>query len=211
MTRRRRRADRETDDRIDDLDEDDADEPDDEPDPAATDQDNTIEDLRSEADAQVFDQTFRLGTEDIPIASGDEPALPRPWQGIPRVAVVYNFNYVYDDDRDEWVRDTGNSGGGTLDEVLSVEATIPSGTAEGFNTGLTDYDLGGDVLLPAVVGGDGGSAVRSSFYNEDTPQAGNDVAFEVFYATGQTPSQYRLAIENNKGSPVGVAGKVFRL
>lgn len=97
----------------------------------------TVADLINEADAEEFDATFRVTSDLEPFASGDSPAIPRPWQGLPRIAITYNLNFVWDDDNDEWVRDTGNSGG-LLSRLADGTETVNTGTFTRVATGIAD-------------------------------------------------------------------------
>lgn len=64
----------------------------------------TSEDLQVSGDSALDNNLIRVTKSDVPFAVNDSPALPRPWLGIPRVAVVYNLNYVWDEDAGEWVK-----------------------------------------------------------------------------------------------------------
>lgn len=86
--------------------------------------DRTIEQLRSGGDPNAVDRTPVFEQDDIPVRAGQWP-LGFPIQGIPRIAAVVNLNYVYDDDRDEWVRDTGNR---RLPDATAKRASAPSQT-----------------------------------------------------------------------------------
>ena len=81
----------------------------------------SLQDLTTDADVGEFDRTFRVTSSDVPFAPDETPAIPRPWQGLPRVAVTYNLNFVYDDDEEEWIRDTGNG----LEALDSGSVTVP--------------------------------------------------------------------------------------
>lgn len=88
--------------------------------------DTSLDDLVSGADPQSFDSTFNVTRDDIPVATGSQFPVPRPWQGIPRLAFVVNLNYVWNETAEEWERDTGNrSGGGSraFDTVELVDAS----------------------------------------------------------------------------------------
>ena len=82
-------------------------------------------------------RTFVIEKEDLPQAIEDRIPIPYPLEGIPRAAVVFNFNYVWDDEAEEWVRDTGNSGPG-FDLLDEGTVTIPSSGQAEARTGITD-------------------------------------------------------------------------
>lgn len=63
-----------------------------------------FDDLVSDADPETFDRTFRLTSDLVPFAGEEAPPIPRPWQGIPRAGILFNLNFVWDDDAEEWVR-----------------------------------------------------------------------------------------------------------
>jgi hypothetical protein len=88
--------------------------------------DTSLDDLVSGADPQSFDATFNVTRDDIPVATGSQFPVPRPWQGIPRLAFVVNLNYVWNAEAEEWERDTGNRNGGggrAFDTVDQVDAS----------------------------------------------------------------------------------------
>jgi len=88
----------------------------------------TLDQLRGGGGAAVDRDSIRLDSSDIPVAPGQWP-LGFPIQGLPRAAVTFNLNYVYDEEKGQWVRDTGNrnSGGGV--EIVA-EGTLSLGADE---------------------------------------------------------------------------------
>lgn len=121
----------------------------------------TARDLTTEADPAIFDQTFQATKSDVPIGVGEEVPIPRPWQGIPRVAMVFNFNYIWDDTNNEWVRDTGNSGGGGVWEVAATgQEDVDNAGGSAIGTGLTDPT---DRLRSLVAFGDPSQLTNTSF------------------------------------------------
>lgn len=85
--------------------------------------DTSIEDLTVDEPDPGFDQPTQVSRSDIPFKPGQAPAIPRPWQGIPRIAVVYNLNYVYDPDAERWIKKTPTKAdqfGDVLDPVLGI-------------------------------------------------------------------------------------------
>lgn len=67
---------------------------------------STLEQLRAAGDPTSTARTPMFGPGDIPVRPGEWP-LGYPLQGVPRVAVTLNLNYVYNPERGEWERDTG--------------------------------------------------------------------------------------------------------
>lgn len=65
--------------------------------------------------------TLTITDEDLPIELGANP-LPMPVQGIRRVGMVLNFNFVWDSDEEQWIRDEGNGGAtsGTLGKAAQA-------------------------------------------------------------------------------------------
>lgn len=112
----------------------------------------SIDDIAPGADANEFDRTFRITSDDVAFAPGDAPAIPRPWQGLPRVAITYNLNFVYDEDEDRWVRDTGNSAGGHANLFQTTTQTFPAGP-------VTTVDMDQAETSGAFEASDGDNAV----------------------------------------------------
>lgn len=105
--------------------------------PAATaetpeDMERTIDQLRSTGDPNEVKRTPVLESGNIEVAP-DEWQLGFPLQGIPRLAAVLNLNYIYNDSRERWERDTGNR---TLEPpfrgafVPLGNVTVSGGTSE---------------------------------------------------------------------------------
>lgn len=105
---------------------------------------SSLDDLIPPADVQQFDRTFSVGDTNLPFAGGESPAIPGPYEGIPRVALVYSLSYEYDTDAGGWTRATAS----TSD---STEST-------------SDSDGGGD----SVSGGSSDGSDSESF-TETTP------------------------------------------
>jgi len=70
-----------------------------------TDPQRTIEQLRSTGDPNEVERTPVLESGNIDVAP-DEWQLGFPLQGIPRIAAVLNLNYLYNEDRERWERQT---------------------------------------------------------------------------------------------------------
>lgn len=64
----------------------------------------SLQDLSTPAEPTQFDQTFQVDSNDISVSPDGNIPIAKPWQGIPRAAVVFNLNYIYDADRGEWIR-----------------------------------------------------------------------------------------------------------
>lgn len=107
----------------------------------------SLEKLRRSGDPEAVDRTPVLGRQDIPFRAGTFP-LGYPLQGIPRVAVTFNLNYVWDSDREEWVRQGPSTGGAGGAVTVAAEGTV--NVSNGFfqiDTGLSTFDRGDSVLL----------------------------------------------------------------
>lgn len=115
------------------------------------DEPTSLEDLTVESDPETFDRTFQVTSSDEPFATDDTPAIPRPWQGIPRVAVTYNLNFVWDDDAGEWQRDTGNRtglpGAGGATAHPTTDQAAPAGSSVTVDLEATDPDPDGNFDL----------------------------------------------------------------
>lgn len=68
----------------------------------------TIDELRPQGDPNEVDRTPVLSPSDVPVRAGEWP-LGFPLQGIPRAGVTFSLQYVYDEEKEEWERDTGNA------------------------------------------------------------------------------------------------------
>lgn len=73
----------------------------------------TLDQLRKSGDVNDVGRTPVLGSEDVPVEPGSWP-IGYPLQAVPRVAVTYNLNFVYNEETEQWERDTGNESGGAL-------------------------------------------------------------------------------------------------
>lgn len=71
----------------------------------------TLDQLRKSGDVNDVGRTPVLGSEDLPVEPGSWP-IGYPLQAVPRVAVTYNLNFVYNEENEQWERDTGNRSGG---------------------------------------------------------------------------------------------------
>jgi len=118
------------------------------PDPATL--ERTLDQLRGGGGAAVDRDSVRLDSSDIPVAPGEWP-LGFPIQGLPRAAVTFNLNFVYDDERDQWVRDTGNDRTGAVGaqafQGASIFQSIPPGSVTTVNLTDTEFVAGVDVDL----------------------------------------------------------------
>lgn len=108
----------------------------------------TVEDLKRTADVEAFDETFEVTADDVEFGADQQPAIPRPWQGLPRAAIVYNLGYVYDDSAGEWVRQKKGEVDGTqpfpeglsvgrlvVDQALQPTVDVPAPTTSQPNAG----------------------------------------------------------------------------
>lgn len=73
---------------------------------------SSLNDLVAETQPATFDRTWVVTKDDVPVATTEAVPVPQPWQGIPRVGMLFNFNYVWDDTAEEWVRQHPFEGGG---------------------------------------------------------------------------------------------------
>lgn len=165
----------------------------------------TDADFRRTADVEEFDQTYVVDKSDVPVAVGDGVTIPRPWQGIPRVAMVFNFNYVYDDTAEEWVRQHPFSGG-LFSVVVSEVNTIADNGFITISTGITDADLGGDILLPTCGLETSAPGVFVGFAFDQTS------ASELNYNIRWNPNtpEYEATVQNLSGTSLDVRTTVYR-
>jgi len=162
-----------------------------------------------EAEPEVFDRTFLVEKEDAPAAKGDPWPVPQPWQGLPRLAYVINLNYVYDEESEEWVRQGPFSGGGGLTVVASGTFSLPGNTETEIPIGLSDADLGGDVLIPGVaLTADPGTTTRAFQFTADQ-DSNAEIAFGLEYEVSD--GEWKIDFANNKGATAEIAFKVLRV
>jgi hypothetical protein len=64
---------------------------------------STLDRIRSDGDVEAVDRTPILDYGDIPVASGSWP-LGFPIQGVPRAAVTFSLQYVWDPEAGQWVK-----------------------------------------------------------------------------------------------------------
>lgn len=107
----------------------------------ATDLDRTLDNLRSADRTGAVDRQPLLESGDIDVAPGEWP-LGFPLQGIPRLAVTLNLNYIYNEERGQWERDSGNvAGEGALQRLDSGSVTVSANSFDRVSTTVTDRDL----------------------------------------------------------------------
>jgi len=168
------------------------------PDPATL--ERTLDQLRGEGGPAVDRDSVRLDYSDIPVAPGQWP-LGYPIQGLPRAAVTLSLNYVYDDERDQWVRDTGNSGGGGGVEIVAEGTeTVSPDTDSVVFTGV----LGFDRLVRATASLASLSNVgRSTDISEGAVgQFRNDIVYVQEY--DPVFNEWLIRIANEVGRPIDV-------
>jgi hypothetical protein len=136
-------------------------------------------DLVPTADPSRFGSVYPVTSDDEPFATGDSPAIPRPWQGIPRVAVVYNLNFVWDAGAEEWQKKTPTEAGNEFVGARLHQDTIgpiPPGASEEIT--WDDVAFANGVAVDSVhekieIQEDGIYAVRSAMrfddYNDGDP------------------------------------------
>jgi len=177
---------------------------DDETDGSALDSiERTLDQLRGGGGPAVDRDSVRLDSSDIPVAPGQWP-LGFPLQGLPRAAVTFNLNYVYDEQKDQWVRDTGNgdsSGGGGGVQIV----------AEGTETVSPDKD---SVVFTGVLGFDRlvrATASLASLSNIGRPTDISEGAFgqfrnDIVYVQEYDPvfNEWLIRIANEVGRPIDV-------
>lgn len=126
LTRRRRRLLEQAEELADDEEEE----------ATADDLSGTVDDLTVEDTMADRQGSVTIPSDDLPIETDALP-IPKPYQGLQRAAVVFNFNFVWDDDADQWVRDTGNPSG--VGEGVYAFVTTDQ-TISASNTETVDYD-----------------------------------------------------------------------
>jgi len=171
----------------------------------------TPEEIQPTLDPELLDTFYRLGSTDVSIARGQEPAIPRPWFGMPRAAVVYNLSYVYDETEEEWVRQNpfSGGGGGVFEIVFTDVRTVPATGFETIDLPITMGELDGDVLIPSAaipagVGGFGGNVVH-----QEGGAFGDDILYELKYQDFDNEA-VQMVIENTDDTDQEVRVKVFR-
>lgn len=98
--------------------------------------DGTFEDLVPDDRTADRQGSVEIPREDLPIEVDSLP-IPAPYQGLQRAAIVFNLNFVWDTDEEEWIRDEGNGGGG------GVFTSVASGTLTGIPDNGTDFEATG--------------------------------------------------------------------
>lgn len=115
----------------------------------AADVDDELEDgdgdLSGTFDDIVVDDTFteRRGTVQIPVEDApvevDALPIPHPWQGLQRAAVVFNLNFVFNEDTGRWEREKKSEGDvKTATRLADGTMTVPAGGAIFDTTGVGD-------------------------------------------------------------------------
>lgn len=180
---------------VEDGDEDEAAEDEDELEDTFT-STGTFDDLVADAEVEQFDRTFSIGADAVPFAPNDAPAIPRPWQGIPRVAIVYNLNFVWDSAEERWIRDEGNGGAtveGDVEELPAVSNPSNDGwdTLNSSNTTVTfDTDFDNRPVVVAQIIDTGVDDAKAAVTNVTTTQA--DIGYDL-YGTGSIPDPVEVA------------------
>lgn len=169
--------------------------------------DGDFDDLVVEADPEEFDRTFRITSDLEPFAGGEAPSIPRPWQGLPRVAIVYNLNYVWDDTAEEWVKQHPFSGGGGGAYTLIDTGTFTVPDSSGapnfpFNTGVSTFHEGAIGEVGFADSSDL-TAGQVNFNIEDNSSGAGDV---LTYQFGFDPGvpEYLFDIQHEFGNDVDV-------
>lgn len=157
--------------------------------------------------------TDRLGSidlvsQDVPTAVGELP-IPKPWQGLQRAAVVFNLNFVWDPEEEEWIRDEGNGGGG------GGPTEVASGTQEILN-------FGGQVSVDTgVEGSDRTLLPLCSFIDETDLPSGNTMFLSWDYGTtasdnlnyefgySRSTGSWILTFEQTSNDPINVRWRIF--
>lgn len=103
----------------------------------------TFDDLIQEDTFRGERGTLTIPADDLPVEVDALP-IPAPYQGLRRAAMVFNFNFVWDSAEEQWVRDTGNSGGagGAIGDVLeSQQGSVSDNNSSFDTTGISDPTL----------------------------------------------------------------------
>jgi len=103
--------------------------------------DRTLDQLRTGSGGKTVDRKPIFGTDDIDVRPGEWP-IGFPLQGIPRVAVTVNLNYVYDEERGEWTRQSPfDGGGGGMTQLATGTVSFNFSTFQRIPTGVTDLGI----------------------------------------------------------------------
>lgn len=179
----------------------------------------SAEELEVSADAGLFDTTFVVSSDDEPFGVGERPAIPRPWQGIPRIAIVYNLNFVWDDDSQEWVKkslasliiddfedgDISEYGGDTG----PFDVIVDKDDAQDGNRVLT-WENGGNSVISSTSGlgvyPEPGDSFRGYFKSTATPSS--DLSTHSALVWGMSSE---VGFNNRDGYAVQLRGQETRL
>jgi hypothetical protein len=150
-----------------------------------------------------FDRTFRITKRDVPAGIGDEFPIPQPWQGIPRVAVTINLNYVYDEANDEWVRQGPfeGAGGGGVTLLDSGTTSLADTSQKQVPTSITTTDI---VPATALRLESPTSGSRDIIIGE-ADISGFTSGVNTIPIYNQSAGQWEVGIRNDTGTTVSVS------
>lgn len=102
----------------------------------------TIDDLIQDTGIDPARSQVLIPADDMPLEVDSLP-IPKPWMGLRRAAIVYNFNFVYDDDTGEWVRQHPfeNLPGRPLDTITGTVSNSTTDTRSFDTTAGLDTEL----------------------------------------------------------------------
>lgn len=118
----------------------------------------TVDDLIQDTGIDPARSQVLIPSDDMPLEADSLP-IPKPWMGLRRVALVYNFNFVYDDDTGEWVRQHPfeNLPGRPLDTITGTVSNSTTDNRSFDTTAGLDTEL---LVGFRVVGFSGGFSFR---------------------------------------------------
>lgn len=187
-----------------------ADEQEDEDDLEDEDEETSIDDLAPEADVEEFDRTFRITSQDESFLVNETPAIPRPWQGIPRAAIVYNLNFVYNETEDAWERQKKSKDGTSPVTVADSGVTTLSASANTFEPLDIPFDVTPDTLLPSLsIRPTGFSSTQLLQWSIDETVSGNGV--QAVLSIDGFDDEWQLEIYNDTTITLEIHWKVLRV
>lgn len=163
----------------------------------------TFDDLIQEDRFRDERGTLTVLREDAPVEVDALP-LPHPWQGIRRAAVVFNLNFVWDSDEEEWIRDEGNGGGGgALTQIDTGTFNVPDSSGppnSPFGTGVTTFTEGAFGVLGLADESDLPAGQINFILDDETAESSDTIAWKF----GFDPSvdEYFYDIQHELGSNI---------
>lgn len=148
--------------------------------------------------------------DQIPVAPGQWP-LGFPIQGLPRAAVTFNLNYVYDEDAEEWVRQTpfSGGGGGGIEVVGAAEFSLNDGQTAEIETGVTAEDVDGGGLDAFLCWQDGATLPDGRVTEQSDGSQGFGISYEFQY--DPEGAGWIIDVTNKRGFVAALRIVVYRL